>query len=450
MAIGDMLRRLFADDEVGTRPAAPVGRAAARDGTARETEDFTDRLNRMLWQRRSILSGNIHLVGLQKVRDRLGEEWPRISDRAQDVALKVLQRFCRADDIFTRYDDLSFLIIFSDLSLDQAQLRCHEIGEEIGRRLLGENFAVEATEISTGVFETDGSLIFNVVDKDDLLQRLMAEKQADTTAAPEREAADEGLPDFSFAQIDKTKALASMELMYRPMWNLRHKAIANYFATAGAHNVFGDRLWDTALRQEYDGVLSSAEFDIFIARRALRDMAAGVAQGQKVLLCWPIHFETIAARLGRQAYIELCREIPDAMRQLLIFEIDGIPEGTPQSRLLDVLAVLKPFSRGQIVRVPWNFRQFGQMTGTGLSSIGFDLSAAPRGDAERIRIMNEFAAAAAKTGLRCYAHGLNSRSQALAALAAGFEWINGEAVERLVDLPGRMMRFNIDDLYRGI
>lgn len=458
MAVGDILRRLFADDEEAANPRATRPARSGSEAAEREADVFVERLNRMLWQRRSILSGNIHLVGLQRIRQRLGAEWPRIADRAQDVAQKTIQRFCRPEDIFTRYDDLSFLIIFADLSVDQAQLRCHEIGEEIGRRLLGENFAAEATEVSTGVFETDGSLIFNAVSKESLLQRLLPEAGAAATAAAAAEAPaaagqedlPDTMPDFSFAQIDRTKALASMDVMYRPMWNLRHNAIANYFATAGAQNVFGDQLWDTALRREFADVLSPAEFDIYVARRALRDIAAYVARGQKVLLCWPIHFETIAGRTGRNAYIDLCREIPDPVRQLLIFEVDGLPEGTPQSRLLDVLSVLKPFCRGQTVRVPWTFRQFSQVTGTGLNGIGLDLAAAPRGDAERIRILEEFAGGAAKVGLRCYAHGLNSRAQALAALAAGFESIDGDAVERMVDLPGQMVRFNIEDLYRAI
>src|SRR5690606_37830217 len=116
-----------------------------------DVDDFSQQLNRLLLQQRSILSGNIHLVGLSKIRERLGDEWPRIADRAQDVAQKVIQRMCRPTDVYTRYDDLSFIIIFSDLTVDQAQLRCHEIGEEIGRRLLGENFAAEANDVSTGV-----------------------------------------------------------------------------------------------------------------------------------------------------------------------------------------------------------------------------------------------------------------------------------------------------------
>jgi hypothetical protein len=449
MAIGGLFRRIFGDGTSGTQGGTLASRASTPAAPA-GVDEFAQQLNQLLLQQRSILSGNIHLVGLSKIRDQLGDEWPRIADRAQDVAYKVIQRMCRPNDVFTRYGELSFIIIFSDLTADQAQLRCHDIGEEIGRRLLGENFAAEATDVSTGVFESDGSLVFNAVSKEELIQRLTGSATLATSPEVSGTEPDLETPDFSFAQLDKAKALASMEVMYRPMWNLRHKVIATYFATVGATNVFGDRLWDTALRREYQGVLSTAEIDIFIARRALRDLAANVAQGQKVLLGWPIHFETLASRAGRQAYLDLCRTIPDAVRQLLVLEIDGMPEGTPQSRLLEIIAVIRPFCRGQNIRVPWTFRNFGQMTGASLNGIGFDLAAAPRNDTERIRILNEFAAAADKVGLRYYAHGLNSRAQALAALSAGYEWIDGDAVNRLTDIPGKMTRFNIGDLYSGL
>lgn len=447
MAFGELFRRVFSEDSTEARVESPLSRGSAASGTPPELDNFSQQLNQLLLQQRSILSGNIHLVGLSRIRERLGLEWPRIADRAQDVALKVIQRMCRPTDVFTRYDDLSFIIIFSDLSFDQAQLRCHEIGDEIGRRLLGEQFAAEATDVSTGVFENDGSLVFTAVDKDELIKRLTSGVSKAPTPEEAVAKTDSDIPDFAFAQIDREKALASMEVMYRPMWNLRHKAIANYFATAGAVNVFGDRLWDTALRREYNGVVSTMEFDIFIARRALRDMAAKVAQGQKVLLGWPVHFETLGSRTGRQGYVDLCRAIPDAVRQLLILEVDGIPEGTPQSRLLEIIAVIKPFCRGQIIRVPYTFRNFGHLTGTGLNGVGFDLSVTPKSDTESIKILNDFATAADKVGLRYYAHGVTTRAQALAALSAGYEWIDGDAVNQMTDLPGLMTRFNIQDLY---
>jgi len=457
MSFSNFIKQIFADeDNPSSRQIRP--RASSTAAASSEVDVFVERLNRALWNRRSILSGNIHLVGLQRIKDRLASEWDRVAERAQDVAQKVIQRHSKPDDIFTRYDELSFLIIFADMTPEQAQLKCIEIGEEIGKRLLGENFVAEAAEVKTGVFETDGSLIFSVVNKPDLMKRLLSDEDSSNEAAEgstsgEAPGSADALPDqpeVTFEKLDRSQALASMRVMYRPMWNTRHKAIANYFAAASASNVFGEQLWDTLLRREFGDILSPAEFDVYVARSALRDMARTVAQGQRVLLCWPVHFETIAARVGRHAYIEICREIPESVRQMLIFELDGIPEGTPQSRLIELSSVLKPFCRAQILRTPWHFRQFGNIAGAGITAVGFDVSSAPRSDGERIRILEEFATAAAKSGLRIYVHGIASRPQALAALTAGYEWIDGEAVTEPTAKPGPMLRFNISDLYRNV
>lgn len=440
MAPSDDLRRVFDNVEAVELFDAP-------DTSVAPPDDLVAKLGRILQGRRTLLSGNIHLVGLGRIRDRLGADWPRIAARAQEIAQKSIQRACGADDIFTRYDELSFLIIFASLTPEQAQIRCHDIGAEIGQRLLGENFATEAVEVSTGIFEADGSLTFSAVDRRDLIKRLV---EAGRKAVPPSSPADDELPDFSFARIDKAKALASIEVMYQPMWNLRHKAISNYFATAGSKSVFGEQLWDDALRAEYADVLTPVEFDVFVARRVLHDAAGFLAQGGRSLIGWPVHFETLATRASRDAYVELCRDIPDAVRKLLILELDGLPEGVASSRLVEMLGILRPFCRSLIVRVPSDFKRFDLFAGIPLGGVGFSLSGNPGSDQQRIGVMNDFVEAASRAGLRSYVHGLGNRAQALAAAAAGFEWINGIAVDRPAELPKPMTRFRIQDLYRDL
>jgi len=458
VSVGDILRSLL----LGVDPPA-AGRQTDRGRPKSESGDakggggmrgdaLVDRLRRLLGERRTILSGNIHLIGLSRIRTQLGDDWPRLSGRAHEVAEKAIQQHCGREDIHTRHDDLSYLVIFARLTPEQAQLRCHEISEEIGRKLLGENFAAAAAEVSTGVFEADGSLVLSAIDKQELIRRLLGEGAAPPAPepAPEPAAAEPALPDFSFARMNKAKALASMKILYRPIWHLRHKAITAYFATAGADSLFGKRLWDDQLRAEYAGILDPSEFDIYVMQRALRDLASTVAEGRRILLGWPVHFETIAARVSRQAYLGLCRDVPDQIRQLLFLEIDGLPPGTPASRLVDITTTLKPFCRQIIVRVPPGYQGLAQLGGAGISLVGISASALPDGDTRRIRAITEFAAAAHKVALRPYVHGLSSRPQVLTAIAAGYEFVNGLAVEQARDLPGEVTRFNLDDLYRDV
>lgn len=449
MAIREKIKQLLGAEAAPGRArrnkeAAP--QQAARDMIP-EIERLLDSLTRLSAEKRTILSGRLNMVGLQRIRAMIGDDWPRVAARAQDIALRAIQRSCGSDDIYSRYDELAFIIVFGNLTPEQAQLRCHEISEEIGRKLLGDRFSADACEVSTAVVESDGSLLFSASSKADLLDRLLQQGEADDASAVEPDKADEA--ELVFPTMDAAEALASISIRYRPMWNARHKAIANYLALPEA-SIYGRVQSDGMLRIEYDSILTPVEFDSHVARSALAAFGPAIAQGQRVLMSWPVHFETLATRKSRQEYLEVYRTVPDAMRQLLILELEGLPEGVPQSRLLDVTTAIRPVCRRFVFRVAPEFRNFGALAGMGTDGVGLNLAGSPADDTRRIATLNAFAAEAAKVRLRCYVHGLSSRAQALAALVAGFEWIDGEAVEKALDLPGSMMRFDLDDLYRAV
>lgn len=475
----DLPRPVVMPPSLPPEPSSETGQGANRGVSIGElraeaaAKDFLNRLAQMLGEQRTVLSGNINLVGLHGIRATLGDDWPRHAERAQLVAQACIRQALALDDIFLRYDELRFLIVFAKLSREQAQAKCLEIGAEIGRRLLGENFGAEAARVETGVFESDGSLIFSSLTRESLMERLTGvfAANAASTGAPaaaphgqhatpdfsaEFDEADKAgqaeappMPDFSFAQIDKTKALASIRILYRAMWDHRRQAITTYFATPAAANVFGRIVQDDDLRREYAEVLPPLEFDIFISRCVLRDMAELIGQGKRVLLCWPVDYEILAARNSRLTFLELCRDIPPSVRQLLMFEFCGLPEGAPQSRVLDIVSALKPYCRAVYLRVKPGFRNIAMLAQSGVAGVGFALS--PFNNAEgglaSTKVMGDFARDCARNNLRSYVHGLTQRSQVQAALSAGIDYIDGPAVDRPTDLPGPMRRFNLDEIY---
>lgn len=448
MILSRYLRGLFADD-TATAARAP---APATHGSQMPAElaSFGERLNRMLWERRAILSGNIHLVGLSRIRERVGDEWPRIAERAQDIAQKAIQRVCGPGDVFTRYDDFSYLIIFANLTREQAQLRCVEIAEDIGRRLLGDNFLTEATEVRTGVFETDGTLVFNAVDKHDLVSKLVEHTKVDKTTDQNGAEPDVDSAPAAAFQLDKTQALGALKILYQPMWHPRQRAIAGYFTTAATENVFGKQLRDDAVRSEFCGILSPAEFDLHVTRTAIQSVTKHMYHGTCILAGWPVHFETLATRASREAYIKLCREIPETIRKLLIFELIGQPDGVPASRIVDVVGVLRSFCRSVMVRVPADFRRFDVFQGANIGGVGISLLGSQMPDGQAIAQISRFAENALRTRQGIYVHGLNSRPQILAAVAAGYDWIGGPAVRSPGEQLGNMYRYDLGNIYRPL
>lgn len=458
MNLRQALLGFFGGDTSGSAAPHPP---AAKDVQPQATHDpgltgFAKRLEQLLGEKRALLSGNIHLIGLSRIRSEFGDDWPRVAGRAEELTQKEIQRALGPEDIFTPYDDLSFLIIFANLTTEQAQLRCHEISEEIGRKLLGENFSPEASEVKNGVFEVDGSLIFNAIRKKDLLSNLTG--RIDSEVLAPSAATDpldplgrqEGMPDLSQYNLDKTQALASIRVLYQPMWNMRRKVVANYFGVASAISLFGDQLWDDAVRRNYSGVISSAELDVFVAHTVLRDAAKYLSEGQRAFIGWPVHYETLASRSSRDSYIQLCRALPEAIRNLLVLELDGLPAGVPTSRVLEMGTILRPYCRGLLVRVPADYRRFDVFAGASITGVGFSLSGNAANDGRRIALMERFVDMASRAGLRSYVHGLTSRAQVLAAAAAGFEWVNGLALDQPSEKLGQVRRFDLTEIYTSL
>ncbi len=430
--------------------------ASTSDGPS--AKDFLSRLSGIVRNRPNVLTGSVNLVGLERIRELLGAKWPHYAERAQDIATLTIRRSLGPDDVFLRYDDMKFLIVFAHLNREQAQAKCLQIAEEIAQKLLGEKFDESAAQVESGVLENSGEFIFSALDKQDLVRRLtsgaVGEIQVTSpdgvrTAPEPQDGIDLEPPDFSFARVDKAKALASMKIVFRPMWSPVRKVIATYFASPTAMNVFGMPLHDSDLRREYASVLTPLEFDHFVTRSVLKRLSELIAKGQRILICWPVDFETVATRQTRTAFLTLCQEVPDAIRQLLVFELDRMPAGTPQSRLVEVSTSMKPFCKAVFLRVPPEFRKGANLAASGISATGFAL--APQGrDEEKIRLIEEFAEHCAKVGMRSYVRALTSRAQALAAIAAGIDFIDGPAVDEPADLPGPMRKFEIGDIYRKL
>jgi hypothetical protein len=61
--------------------------------------------------------------------------------------------------------------------------------------------------------------------------------------------------------------------------------------------------------------------------------------------------------------------------------------------------------------------------------------------------MNRFARAAERVSMPRYVHGAHTLSLVTAALGAGFNYIDGDAVAKLVDHPRHVAEFRLADLY---
>jgi len=236
------------------------------------------------------------------------------------------------------------------------------------------------------------------------------------------------------------------------MWDNGRNVVSAYRCTAQTPSPDGGAgLVDAARLIGNDGV-GIHRLDEAVRGQVLKDLDALLRDNCTLLLSLPVHYETLGAVARRRQYVEaLGKGVNERGRKLLLLEIQGVTQGVPQARLVEILAPLRQHCRAVMLHLPLETLDFGNVKGCGALAIGCDITGLAGPEFMVMQQMNRFARAVAdKTGLPSYLHGASSLSLVTAALGAGFAYIDGDAVARLIAHPRGLVDFRLADLYRPL
>ncbi|MFM9644427.1 hypothetical protein, partial [Streptomyces turgidiscabies] len=79
---------------------------------------------------RSLVAGSLKLVGLNEIRDSLGDRWPVLADRARRAAAEIVERSLAATDTFSLNGEDCFVICFAELTEAEAVVKAGAIARE--------------------------------------------------------------------------------------------------------------------------------------------------------------------------------------------------------------------------------------------------------------------------------------------------------------------------------
>lgn len=97
-----------------------------------------------------------------------------------------------------------------------------------------------------------------------------------------------------------------------------------------------------------------SELDETLLGYSLRLVQDHSERQSTIAVCTSVGFETLARSRSRQRYQYLLRAAAVASNPLFLVMIDGVPVGTPGSRLADVVASVRPFVRRVFVQLTDN------------------------------------------------------------------------------------------------
>ncbi|HUT51511.1 MAG TPA: hypothetical protein VM325_19455 [Alphaproteobacteria bacterium] len=81
-------------------------------------------------------AGMIQMVQLGDVREAFGEQWAKMAETAMSIAEMLLRDRLEQSDVFARYLDYGFVVVFTRLDLEMAEPRAEALSQEISNLLL--------------------------------------------------------------------------------------------------------------------------------------------------------------------------------------------------------------------------------------------------------------------------------------------------------------------------
>lgn len=425
----------------GKKP--PPGKPHVDTGDAHGA--FLDSLNKALSTNSTVSTGRVHLIGLEKIKGMLGDDWGRLKNKAHHIVRAIIEEHLTPQDVCTLYEDLSYLLVFANLSKEEAQLKCSMISQEIASRLIGTQTAPDFTDVSTLAAKEDGKIYFEELpDIETLASQL---KVVCDDEKKRKESAD-----IPFDKPEKPGEIdwTRIRLVFRPLWYVRHEMVTTFLSIPVREMVNG------AFAYGYDVLPNShdpeavAKLDAHTLGSSARELDRIAGEGKKALLSVPVHFETLAGSQRRMDYIKMCSLLLRKHRDRMVFELVELPEGVPQARIAELVSALRSHARAVTARFSIEHRNFAAFRTAGLHAAGADIFSSNKKEAELMREMNGFVEMANNQKLKTYIHGVRTLSMRTAAITSGFDYIDGYALTSIVDAPESAYSLGLDQSYRPL
>lgn len=388
------------------------------------------------------------MIGLEKIKPSFGARWPQVADKAHEIAKLAIERRLSPTDLYTRFGELSYLVVFGNLERAEAQVKCALIAREIAEKLLGTQAAAKLMQVSCVSMKEDGHMVFENVGDLDALVREFETRWADQQAT-EKDARRTAFQWIAEEDAERSWDVLAKQIgyIYRPMWNVHSQAVTTYHCLPTLPGEDGDMLVGYDIIPKDTPVRFVPRLDGLLLRKAAQELMWLRNADKPLLLSIPVHIETLARTRSRVAYINDCNEIPEELRRYLVLELVGVEDGVPAGRLIELTSALRAECRALLMRLPIGFVDFEAVGQTHVTACGIAVDEATMPEALLFKEFNRFCEEAERVRKQKYVHGLSSSSLLTAALGAGFDYVDGETVASVAEQPGAAYRLGLERIF---
>jgi hypothetical protein len=420
-----------------------------------------------------IQAGNLQIVGLQKIREALSDQWPARREKINQIVDSAIRRRLEPGDAHFHLDNDDFLVLFVHLSNAQARAKATAIADEVRRLILGE-LPGSAIEVTSRVAEVDSDFVQNGIgsinDLVDHIRRTGDTGQGEvmlfdgdpedafdehrmpsqpavavpvTGSGPDLADLDQSLNTL-FQKKSSASYLKECQSGFYPNFSTRRRSFSFY--TVAVTHVPTGRFADAG-----DPMLEDPEELEFLLDRyrlttALLGLHRMVTGGHQGIIIIPVSFQTLATSKNRGLYLSRFRDLPRGLFRSLCITIGNIPDGTPASRIADAMNYIHPFCASRLIRLAPDPKLIDLYASTGCQGFETSLPIEGMDPGTRNALLANFAKRAAWHKLESLLSGIGTRDDLLAGSNAGFSFLIGDAVAPLIATPGHRQALHSDHI----
>lgn len=373
----------------------------------------------------SAVAGNVQLIGLDEIKRQFGDIWAGVREAAHKTAEEVIRAHLSPLDLFAPVKDESYVVLFGELDRAAAAIKAKAIAAEITKRLCG--------DVENGALVTVRAVALEIARPPGGFKSLEAVHAGFANADADAAAR---------AREEGQRVAKGIQFGYWPTLNLKKRLIAIYDCNIMRRADAGYMLTgDDAYPADATGEIAAA-LDVVALDAAHQGLKAIEQHGKRAVLLLPVHYETLAFRTFRDRYIQGCRAFPESAQRNLAFHVLGLPEGLPQVRLVEVVSQFRAWVLGFVCRLKLENPEIERFAGSGLVGISADAGGTTTPTPAQFDLMRAFAEAARAAKLRSMFINARTVSLGSAAVRAGFDFVNGDAIVRMVARPGRVYQLD--------
>jgi hypothetical protein len=394
-----------------------LGAAGPLDGPA-STSPVDDALSQVIRQRKdapSVMAGSLELVGLEEIKDALGNRWKGLAARAAELAEQGIRRRLGDADVLQVLSDTEFSIYFAKLARDAAVERAKQISREIKQEILAE-LPEFSSSVTVKQYVAEIELKNLDGDTGSLADRLVL------TLRRMRLEADRAILNY------RRLLLKDFQILFAPVWE-PEKAVVDLNRC-----VLDLSLGCTTLSQfqaiaDPDQMVDTlADMDCLALTRALEVLHRYGRASKVASLLVPVGYQTLARSTTRREYLKLLTSLPEVYMPFVKLEVTNVPALPNVDHLNNLLFTVSAIRPGLTLQVGGVATYLSGLDPTPLWGLSCNLSMGQLRDASLRSVSPAFWDFARTNGLRTLAHSANAIGLALAAVDSGFDYVSGTAI----------------------